>query len=125
MADGARERDHAAIAAGGPKETEEEVVFASDGHRETLLAIRTPYFSNDNRLIGVLGIAHNITHLKHADETLRARNKELERFNRATVGRELDIIEMKLTINALSRELGQMPPFPLTFLKSESDRAES
>lgn len=125
VADGARERDHAAIAAGGPKETEEEVAFASDGHRETLLAIRTPYFSNDNRLIGVLGIAHNITHLKHADETLRARNKELERFNRATVGRELDIIEMKLTINALSRELGRMPPFPLTFLKSESNRAES
>ena len=125
VADGARERDHAAIAAGGPKETEEEVVFASDGHRETLLAIRTPYFSNDNRLIGVLGIAHNITHLKAAEETLRARNKELERFNRATVGRELDIIEMKLTINALSRELGRMPPFPLTFLKSENDREES
>jgi hypothetical protein len=31
------------------------------------------------------------------------------------VGRELDVIEMKKQINALSRELGRARPYPLAF----------
>jgi hypothetical protein len=40
----------------------------------------------------------------------------MERFNRASVGRELDMIALKQQINELSRQLGQEPPFKLTFL---------
>jgi PAS domain S-box-containing protein len=53
--------------------------------------------------------------IKQQAEELKARNDELERFNRATVGRELDVIEMKKQINALSRELGRARPYPLAF----------
>jgi two-component system sensor histidine kinase/response regulator len=52
---------------------------------------------------------------------IRQRNEELERFNRATVGRELDMIELKQRVNALSRELGREPPYPLAFLDGEKD----
>lgn len=72
----------------------------------------------------VIGTHTDISHSKAAEEELRRqsaelaeRNAELERFNRATVGRELDMIELKKQINALSRELGQTPPFDLSFAR--------
>ena len=58
----------------------------------------------------------DITARKGTEDMLRRQNAELDRFNRAAVGRELDVIELKQRINALSRELGREPPFPLAFL---------
>lgn len=52
------------------------------------------------------------------NEEIRQRNVELERFNYATVGRELDMIALKRQINALSCQLGQAPPYDLTFLEA-------
>ncbi len=54
-------------------------------------------------------------------EELRLRNEELERFNRAVVGRELDMVSLKQQINTLSRELGLPPPYPLSFLHADTD----
>jgi hypothetical protein len=36
-----------------------------------------------------------------------------------SVGRELDMIELKKRVNALSRELGREAPYPLAFLDDE------
>ena len=49
---------------------------------------------------------------RHADE-LRAANDDLTRFNRAAVGRELRMIELKQEINAFCALLGQPPRYPL------------
>jgi PAS domain S-box-containing protein len=65
------------------------------------------------------GVIFDITVRKAQEEELKQRNDELERFNRATIGRELDIIEMKKRINDLSRELGRQPPYPLAFEQEE------
>jgi PAS domain S-box-containing protein len=71
----------------------------------------------------VIGLLLDITARKVAEEALawqtrelRERNEELERFNRVTVGREMDMITLKQQVNALSRQLGQAPPFSLDFL---------
>ena len=48
---------------------------------------------------------------------LALHNAELERFNRASIGRELDMIELKQQVNALSLTLGRQAPFPLAFLQ--------
>ena len=118
-----REKDRAALAANTSVENEEEIVFASDGHREHLLTVKTPYRDSQGTLIGVLGIARDMTERKAAEQSLIARNRELERFNRAMIGREMDVIEMKKVINALSQELGREPPYPLAFMKQTDGKS--
>ena len=66
----------------------------------------------------VLAVTTDIQARKAAEAELRERNAELLRANKAMVGRELTMIEMKKTINALHAELGRAPPYPLDFLKN-------
>ena len=75
--------------------------------------------NNERGLIGVMGVSRDITERKRADEELRRRNEELERFNRATVGREARMIELKQQVNALSRQLRRPAPYPLEFLAAK------
>lgn len=76
----------------------------------------------------VIGLVLDISARQQAEETLRrqteelqGRNDELERFNRATVGRELEMIALKQQVNRLSARLGEPKPYPLAFLDDESD----
>ena len=55
--------------------------------------------------------------LAEANAQFRASNEELERFNRAMVGRELRMIELKQEVNALCAQAGQPPRYPLDFEK--------
>ncbi|MCM8611423.1 PAS domain-containing protein [Accumulibacter sp.] len=65
------------------------------------------------------GVIFDITDRKQAEDELRERNADLERFNRVTIGRELTLIDMKKRINALSMELGRAPPYPLSFERDD------
>ena len=57
--------------------------------------------------------------LKRQTEELKIRNEELERFNQAMVGRELDMIKLKQQINQLSLELGRMEPYSSTIFSGD------
>jgi len=57
--------------------------------------------------------------LRRRSDELRERNRELERFELASVGRELEMIRLKRQVNALSRELGRAPPFELSFADAD------
>ncbi len=69
LADFFRENDRKAMAAGKPSINEEWVTFADDGHRELLETIKTPMYGSDGSLIGVLGIARNITAARRTEES--------------------------------------------------------
>ncbi|WP_051338781.1 PAS domain S-box protein [Sulfuricella denitrificans] len=71
LADFFREKDLAAITAGGPSTNEEWVTFASDGHRELLETIKTPVYDNKGDVLGVLGIARNITERQRQEEEMK------------------------------------------------------
>lgn len=97
LADFFREKDRAAIAAGGPSVNEEWVSFASDGHRELLETIKTPVFDGRGGFLGVLGIARDITQRKLDEGELRRQKDILDRTGRlARVGGwEFDVSTMR------------------------------
>ncbi len=67
-ADFFRKKDKLSITKNGPNINEEEVTYADDGHKEILETVKTPMFKSDGRLIGVLGIARDITKRKQDEE---------------------------------------------------------
>ncbi|WP_374484727.1 PAS domain S-box protein [Zoogloea sp.] len=77
LADTFRRNDLAAIAARSPHRSEERVTFASDGHQEILETIKTPMYDMDGALIGVLGVARDITAGKRVEAGLRRANRAL------------------------------------------------
>ncbi len=85
-----RGNDRAAIAAGGPRINEEWLNFARDGYRGLFETIKTPMRDASGRLVGVLGIARDITSARAAQEALRER-EELHSviFNQAAYGIEM------------------------------------
>jgi PAS domain S-box-containing protein len=70
----------------------------------------------EDHIIGTSGTLSDITQRRAALDEIRASNEELQRFNRAMIGREMDMIGLKREINELSQRLGLERPYPLAFL---------
>ncbi|WP_235596719.1 ATP-binding protein [Marichromatium gracile] len=73
-----REKDQAALVAGRARRNDEWITFASDGHQELAETIKTPVYDAAGRLIGVLGIARDITERQRQQDEIRRLNAELE-----------------------------------------------
>jgi PAS domain S-box-containing protein len=61
----------------------------------------------------VVAVFEDISARKKMETALETRMNELERFNKAAVGRELRMIELKKEVNELCRELGKPVPYPV------------
>ena len=70
LADFFREHDRRAMEKDRPSVNEEWITYADDGHRELLETLKTPMRDSQGKLIGVLGIARDITERKRAEENL-------------------------------------------------------
>lgn len=79
----------------------------------TFLAIKGPLHDGAGRVNGMYGIARDISERVEVEAALRRSNEELQRFNRAMVGRELDMVRLKGEVNALAAALGRPPPYDL------------
>ena len=73
-----REKDRAAIAAGKPVINEENITYADDGHSEQIETIKTPMYDSKGKLLGVLGIARDITERKIIEKQLKKTSTELD-----------------------------------------------
>ena len=107
LADLFREHDLKAMSAGGPSVNQEWVTFADDGHRALLETIKTPMRDGAGKLIGVLGIARDITANHQYQEQLTAQIEELRRWQDATLGREMRILELKREVNQLLADINE------------------
>ena len=79
LADFFRDNDRRAMALGHASRNEEWLVFAADGHRELVETIKTPIYDRDGVVLGVLGVARDITPLHQSQETLRQSEAALKR----------------------------------------------
>jgi PAS domain S-box-containing protein len=87
-----------------------------DGSRFPVMIDVTVIKSGDGKAVRRVAYALDISERKAADTALREQTDALQRFNRAMVGREMDMIALKQRINELSRQLGQEQPYPLAFM---------
>jgi PAS domain S-box-containing protein len=67
-----RENDLEAMKAGGPRVNEEWLTNAADGRRWLAETIKTPVFDEGGQLLGVLGVARDITTRQATEEKLRS-----------------------------------------------------
>ena len=56
-----RQKDKEALEGSKPSTNTEWITYADDGHRELVETIRTPMYGSNGKIIGILGIARNIT----------------------------------------------------------------
>lgn len=71
LADFFRANDRLAIQAGMARTNEEWLTFAETGHRGLFETVKTPFLDEKGKVIGVLGIARDVTPLWQAGERLR------------------------------------------------------
>ena len=71
LADFFRKNDIKAMIAGESAQNEEWLTFTDDGHRGLFETTKTPVYDSEGTLIGVLGIAHDITRHMQMEESLK------------------------------------------------------
>ena len=71
LADFFEKHDREAIEKGGISINEEEIVYRSSGQQGTVLTRRSPVYSPNNQLLGVLGIARDITDKKRTEHEIQ------------------------------------------------------
>jgi diguanylate cyclase (GGDEF)-like protein/PAS domain S-box-containing protein len=87
LAQSFRHFDRNAIAEGKPTVNQEWVTFANDGRTALLETIKTPMYDDAGTLVGVLGVARDITRMHQAEEDLRQNEALLLQSQRmASVG---------------------------------------
>lgn len=74
---------------------------AHDGTTRLFDIIKVPIFNPDGSRKGLVVVGRDITERKAAEEAVRRRKDELERFEKAVIGRELKMIELKERIAEL------------------------
>ncbi len=76
LADFFRQNDQAAMAKGRPSINEESLTFAADGYHGDFETTKTPIRDAEGRIIGVLGISHDITRHKALELELREKDAQ-------------------------------------------------
>ncbi|MCB2211403.1 PAS domain S-box protein [bacterium] len=79
LADFFRENDNNAIAAGGPTMNEETLTFSDTGESYLFETVKTPMTNRNGDVLGVLGIARNVSERQQAIDALRASENRLHR----------------------------------------------
>ena len=124
MAAQLKKNDLLALCGHVPLYAEEELRFA-DGHEEVVDAVRRPMFNSRGELVGVLGVARDVSRRAAAEAELRATQLELERAaaaaNRASESKSNFLARMSHEIrtpmnaiigmtNITKRKLTEDPP---------------
>ncbi len=88
-----------------------EEIPCVDGKLHSFEIIKAPIINDQGEMLGLVGLATDVTERKESEEALQQQMQKLQRFNTMSVGRELRMIELKKEMNALLAELGREPKY--------------
>lgn len=71
-----RQHDRAAIEQARPNKNEEWLVYADHTHQGLMETTKTPIYSEQGQLLGVLGVAHDITAYREQEKALRRESEK-------------------------------------------------
>ncbi|MCF8198265.1 MAG: PAS domain S-box protein [Sulfuritalea sp.] len=91
QADSFRHHDKMAVEAGKPTSNEEWLTFSADGRHVLVETTKTPMRDSRGKLIGVLGVARDITQRAQAEQAVRESEGLLRSFY------ELDLVGLAIT----------------------------
>lgn len=101
-----------------PDQTDMDIrLVAKDGAVRWFSHHCRPIYGRQGEYLGRHGTNRDITERKQVEADLRRHLEELERFSRASVGRELEMIRLKQEVNRLAEQLGLAPPYELAFVE--------
>ncbi|MGD9946921.1 MAG: PAS domain S-box protein [Desulfobulbus sp.] len=92
---------------------EEWITYADDGHRELLETIKTPMYDADGQLLGVLGIAWDITEKKRVEEELLKERSRFINLVDSVDGIVWETDARTLTFTYVSREAQRLLGYPI------------
>jgi PAS domain S-box-containing protein len=95
-----------------------------DGRRIICEWTNTPLLDPDGSRQGLLCMVEDITLRRQAEEGLKRKTVELEAFNKAMIGREKRLIELKEELNRLCLEVGRPPAYPPVW-RDEDESADA
>jgi PAS domain S-box-containing protein len=72
----------------------------------------SPIFTENHELQCIVSVVRNITQSKIAEQTLKEKIEELEKYKNVTVNREVKMVDLKNEINELCKKLNQKPKYP-------------
>ncbi|MGI0134528.1 MAG: PAS domain-containing protein, partial [Candidatus Micrarchaeaceae archaeon] len=99
--------------------------FSGIGHKVMLLNARRVHEFQDSREPLILLSIEDITERTRTEADSRIHMEELDRSNRAMVGRELRMIELKKEVNESLRQQGEEARYPLEFERGEEESSGS
>lgn len=108
-----RSYDSRAIAAGRPSTNEEWVTYADDGHRVLLETVKTPVYDGTGRLMGVLGVAWDITEKKLIEGELRQERARFVNLVDSVDGIVWEADAETLTFTYVSKQAERLLGYPV------------
>jgi PAS domain S-box-containing protein len=87
-------------------------ILTKTGELRWILHSWSPIFTEDHKIKFIVSIMKNITESKIAEQNLKAKIEELEKYKNVTVNREIKMVELKNEVNELCKQLNQKPKYP-------------
>ncbi len=89
----------------------EHIHYDKDGNPRNMEVHGDPVFDEKGNLIMMIEYSFDITDLKRAQDELAQKLKDVEKFNKLMVGREVRVLELKKEINDLLVSFGKSPKY--------------
>jgi PAS domain S-box-containing protein len=111
---------HRRCLGGAIEKCDEDPFLRADGTTDWVRWEVRPWIDTQGDIGGLIIFSEVITARKQAEEVQKKRTQELEEFHRLSVGRELQMVELKQEVNALAKKAGQPEPYDLSFLEKNA-----